>query len=120
MKSVLDLKRAEGKSWNYKKQTQQESVIEEAQSFCDDSEMRVLIEHRGVLTSLVSSGSEWSTVRDKSFCRYLSAFKGSVCAFSSNLQTKQEYWDIQLAHLVARGRQESNNQRNQWKTTTVI
>lgn len=41
--------------------------------------------------SFVSSGSVWSTVRDRSFCRYLSAFKGSVWAFSSNLYLRMRY-----------------------------
>lgn len=36
-------------------------------------------------TSLVSSGSVWSTVSERSFCRYFSAFSGSDWAFSSNL-----------------------------------
>lgn len=36
-------------------------------------------------TSLVSSGSVWSTVRERSFCRYFNAFSGSDWAFSSNL-----------------------------------
>lgn len=36
-------------------------------------------------TSLVSSGSVWSTVNERSFCRYFSALSGSDWAFSSNL-----------------------------------
>lgn len=49
-------------------------------------------------TSLVSSGSVWSTVRDRSFCRYFNAFSGSDWAFSSNLENDKTNKNQQQQH----------------------
>lgn len=58
-------------------------------------------------TSLVSSGSVWSTVSERSFCRYLRALSGSDWAFSSNLgQSKhtdgKHYMHTQWAALTTK------------------
>ena len=52
-------------------------------------------------TSLVSSGSVWSTVSDKSFCRYFSALNGSDWAFSSNL-AKQNTMKVNMLQIQQR------------------